>query len=66
MAATGDIRTIKLASINTTRYLPFYIEMLEYLELDRATDDLEVVIKFDVGKHGKFIGVGKRKIETEG
>lgn len=57
----GSVVTAGLRKVNESYYVLFSPDMLDYLGINRetATQDDTLVLKFDKGKHGRFIGIGK-------
>ncbi len=52
----GNTHNEKFQKFGGSTYLLISPEMREYLSVE---DNGEIVIKFDKGKHGRFIGIGK-------
>lgn len=58
MAQFGDVQTVQIRPIGNSTFLLITPDMREYLGI---TEKNELVLKFDKGKHGPFIGIGKAK-----
>jgi len=56
----GNIISDKLLLIGNSYYLIITRDILKYLQLDPEKDS--IIIKFEKGKWGPYIGIGKKKI----